>query len=637
MKMIDRQFLSYDGEGVTDEDGNHHYILLQNSEGERITGSSLATEECLDFLLNQAAKYPQRIHVIYGGGYDVTKWLREMPYENQVLLKKNGETFWEGTPSAFGVRKLYVVEYIPNKWFHLKGEDSEGIRRDIKIYDVMTFFQSSFIKALESRNIEVDPLIVSGKASRSDFSYNDLEEISKYCGLELYYLVMLCDALRAEFVEAGLNVYQWHGPGAVANAALSKFKVKQHHAKTPAEIEDAAAGAYYGGRFEHFYAGHFPAKVYVYDINSAYPHFIRQLPELARAMWERVEEFDPNSYGLWYCTYEPDDTEDDFVSPRPLPWRSPAGDIGYPRMVTGGWYHTVEAKYATSVEYGYVLRPGSDIKPFQFVEEMYETRKQWKRERRGGERALKLAMNSLYGKLAQRVGWNEETLEPPKWHQLFWAGFITANTRAMLWEAIKQAPDQIIAVETDSVMSAVPLKLNEGSGLGQWETEHVEWLTYIQSGIYFAGNQHGIMTPGKTKIRGLDAGTLDFAKVTAWLATGCKEPYTVPSHRFIALANPQRAKVGNWITATKSLGLAGGKRLHNVDTCESCQNSIPLSEALHRLEIPEFMGLTESSPHKLPWKAASLGVVEYEEMSTAEDAVIGWEPARRLDAVHKDD
>ena len=629
-KRVTRPFIALDGEGYTDDNGDHHYYLLKSSSGEEISGESLTSVQCLNFLLELAKDhFKEKPHyVIYGGGYDVTKWLVDMPYELQVELKTEGQTRWEVPGGPFGTMQVFVMEYIPNKWFVLYGTNQDGFQQHIKIYDVVSFFQAPFIKALQSRNIEVDPIIVSGKASRSTFTYDDLEEVTEYCALELEYLVILMNTLREEFREAELNVIQWHGPGAVANAALKKYKIGEHHVQLSGDIENAANNAFYGGRFEHFYAGHYAHKVYVYDINSAYPHFIRNLPSLEGATWERVTKFDPNSFGLWYCTYEPDDAETDLESPRPLPWRSERNTVSFPRRVVGGWYHTPEAALATDVEFGYVLRLATDDKPFAFISEMYNKRKVWKAEGRGGERALKLAMNSIYGKLAQRVGWNEDTMEPPKWHQLFWAGYITSSTRAMLWSAIRQSPRDIIAVETDSVMSRVPLTMEVGSDLGQWEMEKTEWLTYIQSGIYFAGSDAGILTPGKTKMRGLDAGTLHYDEIREWLREGATEPFSVPAHRFIALANPQRERVGNWVDGTKTVTLAGGKRLHLPDMCSACGKGIPLSEGLHPLEVPHGDGHAESSTHTVPWKLGGVGHPE-NDLQAAPDAIMDYDKERR--------
>jgi len=48
---------------------------------------------------------------------------------------------------------------------------------------------------------------------------------------------------------------------------------------------------------------------------------------------------------------------------------------------------------------------GSQERPFSWVTEMYDTRRDWKRRGISAQLALKLCMNSMYGKLAQRIGW----------------------------------------------------------------------------------------------------------------------------------------------------------------------------------------------------------------------------------------
>src|SRR3546814_6712081 len=67
----------------------------------------------------------------------------------------------------------------------------------------------------------------------------------------------------------------------------------------------------------------------------------------------------------------------------------------------------------------------------------------------------KLGPNSMYGKLAQRVGWKTDkdgNAHPPMSHCLPLAGWITSKCRASLMKAIMQIPlDRLIAVETDGV------------------------------------------------------------------------------------------------------------------------------------------------------------------------------------------
>ena len=51
-------------------------------------------------------------------------------------------------------------------------------------------------------------------------------------------------------------------------------------------------------------------------------------------------------------------------------------------------------------------------------------------------------------------------------------------------EAALQAPHEIVQFCTDAVFSKVPLTLDEGGGLGQWDCKQVEDLLTVQSGIY---------------------------------------------------------------------------------------------------------------------------------------------------------
>lgn len=386
-----RPFLAWDGEGWTDVDGEHRYMLLQAGTGQNISAPQLTTAEMLAFVIRVAAENPKTIHVIFGGGYDATHWLRDVPLEKRLELKETGKVSFFTHGKDGRTTNRYKIEYIPHKWTQITAWDWVTRKTvTVKIYDVMTFFQSSFMNALDSRDIEISEVIKSGKANRQNFTYHDLDEIREYCQMELEMLEELCYKLRDEFREAGINVTQFHGPGAVASAVFKTHKIRQHMQPPPIHIERALQRAYFGGRFEQFKAGHYEGKVYSYDIRSAYPDKIRNLPSLEGARWEYTTDYD-GSAGVWFCSH--DDGFPTDVVPYPLPWRGKAGNVGFPRINTGVWVWHFEAKHATRVHYGYKLILANDDKPFQFVAGMYSKRQQWKREGRGGERALKLALN----------------------------------------------------------------------------------------------------------------------------------------------------------------------------------------------------------------------------------------------------
>lgn len=583
---LTKPFIAWDGEGWTDTDGEHRYMYMANSLGQYMEAPELQTKACLNFLCKTGAQYPGAIHVIYGGGYDVTHWLRHMHYMWRDVLIDYSDVSWEG----------YRIKYVPNKWFTVSrttGTEEERRRESITVWDVMTFYQSSFIKALQSRGLSVPAEIEAGKAGRNSFTLDDLPFIHTYTGHELRLLVELCESLRAEFHEADIPLERYHGPGAVANAVMKQKSIINHKRVESDKSELLCMRAYFGGRFEPFKVGHYEGQVFQADIGSAYPHKIAQLPSLRNSHWEYRSSF-TGELGVWRTRYHNDG---DLHRPHPIPWRASTGAVGFPSHVDSVWLWTYEAVYADAQD-GYALILDNDERPFEFVTDYYQTRKQWKAEGRGGAHALKLAMNSLYGKMAQREGSQQDG--PPRYHQLAWAGMVTSATRAQLWDAMQLDPESVIAVETDSVTSTRRLDgLDYTPELGAWELAEYDWLTYLQSGVYWTNQGQNT----KIKTRGISAGELNHDQVMAYLAGDQSEPLVTTVRRFIGITNPQRAHYGQWLDTPRELALSsGGKRIHDSMRCPECARGIGLDKGLHTMFPNPVMGYGDSKPHPLPWR-----------------------------------
>ncbi len=594
-----RPFFAWDGEGWTDAGMDHHYMLLMNSSGAHIHAPELTALECLEFILREGAAHPKVIHIIYGGGYDAAMMLKDLPTELQTQLKDNNTVHYNVDAAPGVTPNSFKINYLPHKWLTISGYDWYSHKWvTVKIYDVMTYFQTSFIKALDSRELPVSDEIRSGKAARNTFTYDDVDEIRAYCQQELESLVQLADTLRAETQDAGVYVTQWHGPATIAKALFKRNKVQNHMHISTDEIERVAQHAYIGGHFEQFKAGHYAGKVYLADIRSAYPNALRQLPSLAGAKWEPVDNFTPEGMGVWLCEYLPLDI--DHTRPHPTPWRGPGGQVGYPAQNVQVWLWTPEADIpGVRVIRGYLLRPANAHKPFAYLESLYALRAQWKDAGRGGEKALKLGLNSSYGALAQRVGADPTKHGgKPAWHQLEWAGMVTSLTRRKLWDAIALNPASVIAVETDSIMTTMPLDLDYGDNLGQWELKEYEWVTYIQNGIYFTSEGVG---KTRSKTRGINAQEIQHPAVMEWLKDPT-EPLLTSSRQFIGLGNPRRNLYGQWQDSTKEVKVAGDKRRHNPHECPQCGDGATLAETLHTLTAAPQYGVTPSHPHPLPWR-----------------------------------
>lgn len=565
-------FVGWDGEGVTNAFGEHEYVLFANSNGDRIADANgLRTERIFDFIFSTARK--KSINVIYGAGYDWNMWLRDVPVDKLIELSDTGECQW----------KDYRLSWRKGKCFSVMADG-----QFFMFFDVVSFFQKSFVKAcreyLGDRFVNED-MIAENKMLRSGFRAKDLEDIIRYNDAELVNLVMLMDELRARLYKVGLKPSRWDGPGAVAVALFQRERVKEHITPLPPGVQEAAQYAYFGGRFEDFQYGSYHGTVIEYDLNSAYPSAMRELPSLAAGRWEYIEG-EPKEhihFGMWNITY---DGETNPNWPQPFPHREHGGQTSYPDEVIG-WYWSPE--YYAARDYcekwgGQITVHGvwywvedEPIRPFEFVEAIYAERQKLKAAKDGAHVGIKLALNSMYGKTAQQVGWRDtkDGVKIPPYHNLAWAGYTTAHCRAQILRAITQNPAAIVASETDAVFTLEPLDLPLGEELGAWGQVTFDSLCYVQSGTYFG------ISDGEevNKSRGFDRGELTRERVVAAVESGA-DAIEASLTRFIGLTLALvqgMHKWRTWETMRKNLSftpsLNDSKRWHAGDSgqAEPCK------------------------------------------------------------------
>lgn len=622
----DREFIAWDGEGEGGKGEASTYILFGNSTGMDISSPKLRASECLALIVDTAKQNPSAIHVWFAGTYDVTMILASIPEVKRTELIKDGTILW----------KQYVIEFMPKKWFQVYDRD-KGVR--VKIFDIFTFFACSAMKAWEDY-LGTDPRLAEvkrGKDARDTFSYADLPAIRRYMHLELELYVELVTQLRRLLSELDVHPTGWYGPGAVSGAVMKKFGVKNAMDKElPREIVEASQHAYFGGRFEQFKTGLYVGDVYSYDVRSAYPHALRMVPNLAKGFWvyhdgpedsqARVplagkvhEQYaGVSGFSLWHLRYRSRvDTATRIVQPHPLPYRDKRFTVHYPPNVEG-WYWGPEARQALRTNGDEIdvlgiwefCEEDKNDRPFAFLADLYDQRAQWKREGNRVQHAAKLILNSIYGKLAQRVGWNEEKFTSPTWHQLEWAGFATAMCRAMIAEAIAQKPDSVVAVETDGIYTTEALEFPEDKGrLGDWESEQYDGIMYVQSGVYWL-SQNGEWN--KVRIRGFSGGDVSRESVLEHLPT--LEPLHASTRRFAAITGfHNKDSMTQWLEAHPRIEWGGGgKRIHDEGCCGVCIRRsagndgdsealrVDVENSLHTLRVHYPHG-GFSTKHVLPW------------------------------------
>lgn len=519
------KFLAWDGEGLQLQ-YKQVYGLLANSDGDYIIDTEgISTRTCLEFLTSP--KYSNNtIHCCFGASYDVNMFLRDLPEE---LLRQlhigNKFVRWHEFELEYRARKSFTIRRLMmeernGKLYPVynKKKNRYVYLKIVTLWDVFGFFQKKFVGVLEEwtkntiyekkyKQAIID--IQTGKDKRGAFTVDEVESfVLPYCLVECEALRDIMKLLQSYLDQANLVLDRWDGAGAVAASLLKRENIKKHirigeHLEEepyPQEVELAGEYAYFGGWIEAFMLGHIDMPVYHYDIGSAYPCETADLKSLTQGKWlcrkykkpvKLTDKVLSNLTEDWLAHIHW--TNGHEIGPNPFSWRNEFGTVSRPVMGKGWqWSYEIKACYELDkqieiyVDTIYYFVPNKNCeKPFAFLHELYELRRKMKKEGNGVQMIYKLGMNSIYGKLAQSLGYNKERKLKPPYHCSLYAGMITSKTRAKIYRAVMQNPKAIISIATDGIYSLVPLKLDIGEGLGQWEHVTHDNMTIVQPGFYW--------------------------------------------------------------------------------------------------------------------------------------------------------
>lgn len=478
-----------DGEGVGRSP--HQYRLLgagsELGESRYVESTTeLGTKECLNFFLD----LPRNIRVFsFSFLYDLTLILKDLDDKTLYLLMHD--------ELRSGKRGPIAVSWEGYSLNYQRGKFTLGIgNRKVIIWDIWRFFQSSFVKALESWQVasqEQLDKIAHMKEHREEFDKQSWGEIRAYCLSECVNGAKLARKLDTAHRECGLELRNYFGAGSTAACLLKKMGVTRHEPDDAMKV--AVACAFFGGRFENAVIGPIREKVWSYDISSAYPYQLPFLPCLEHGNWEYTASR-PALEGAEAAIVKYSYDGPRGLSWAPFPHRLPDGSICFPESTLGGWVYLQEYLAGERLFPGvyfhgaWVYQRQCDCtSPFKDIPRYYRERVKLGKESKGI--VLKLGMNSCYGKLAQSVG------RKPPFQNWIWAGMITSNTRAMILDAMGLLPDMshLLMVATDGIYTTsritFPAPKETGTSdlpkpLGGWEEKLVpNGVFAARPGIYF--------------------------------------------------------------------------------------------------------------------------------------------------------
>lgn len=580
MRYQVRRVWGVDGEGK-DIDGRHRYVYLcayQRHTAQvydlRDHTAGLDTERCLLFLTD-LPHLRTDILAGYFFGYDVAMLLGDVAPPQLTVLHRAGFVVWRAPRSGI----LFYLEYHPGKSFfvgRLERPLARGERPHLvtwrwrghhwcHIEDVGSYSQQSFVKTLADWQIVDEATlgeIAAMKAKRGQFDQESPAAIERYCQMECAQLACYVSTLQDAVLGEGLTPSGWHGPGAIGTALLKRERVKERLSDGPDDLAHAVRCAYFGGRTENAVVGLLP-RVYNCDLQSAYPASLSGrlgdlvgLPDLGHGHWEHTMRYDPSTpWALWHVRWALPGVR---ALVMPFPVRTDRA-ISYP-MRGEGWYHASLVATASSycppgtltVLEGYCYQPeDATQRPFDFIQALAEQRVAYKAAGDSRHRTLKLALNSLYGKLAQH---SLHEGKPP--YQCYYAaGYVTAATQAeLLRQVYSDGHDgsDVVGFATDGLFTLEPRTRRVGAGLGEWEQNTpLEDVLIIQPGVYYARN-------GRTKSRGFHRESLNYDTVSAiWRDNGTLGRVTYGERRFVGIGacagHGIYEQYGQWIESQREV------------------------------------------------------------------------------------
>lgn len=633
-QLADRKVIAWDMEGMSLSglDSPQHPVMFGcSAEPEQVLiDKCLSTRAMCEHIVEIGEKYPNALHVGYAFKYDANMIIYGLSEQHIVKLWKTNHVSFR-----FDSEYVWSIRWIPGKMFTVSKrwgkKRNTRAKVSVTIYDYSSFFGGKFIDAAESilgKELTEDDrdVIAHGKANRGDNEWEDLKDVHYYWLREIQLIRRTFEVFRDVMTKAGFPLSQWYGPGALANYINTSRRIHPHLGGVqqtggfmPNTVHEAAKIAFSGGRFELFQAGRVTGPIYASDISSAYPYALTKIPSLHpdEGQWEYVSSVAKIArFGVYHVKFRSPQASPIEYRPMPLFWRDNRGLISYP-AVTHGWYWSPEAAMIQRISgaeiiEGWEWRSNERVFPWAFLQEMYD-----ERMRIGKKNLLsmpfKLGPNSLYGKYAQTVGWNQKEMLPPKSHALSVAGWTTSYCRAMLHSAILQNPMSVISVETDAIYSTERLSLPYGTQLGEWSTEVYDEMIYLQSGMYHY-KQDGVWKGVRS--RGMNRGEFPQSQADSYLKLlrGGEEwpslelwtnPKFIGAGAAIAAKEPLREIMCSWRSQKKEFTLGDtGKRMHVAKACPECRDGTSPYDKPHRLAIrSRSNGHTMSVPRSLPWES----------------------------------
>jgi len=443
-------------------------------------------QDVLDFLTQR--RFTRSLNTFYNLQFDaecLLKWDKDVTRG----VAESGESFYDTTRIRYIKGKLLRIAELTGH-----GRDGKEKRRTYTFYDAAQFYRLTLANAAQ-QYLGKSAMVAMKEDRARLFQLHKMPEIMSYCQNDALLTKELTDRLVISLRAVDLETKRLTSSGQLSQIYALQNSDIPKSITLPRRIADMYWEAFHGGWFDTYKKGTMPA--WSYDIKSAYPFYLSQLPDVSKGDWyPRLDEAAEMGVIKVLVTKSPRDC-------LPLAFTGMGCSTYFYIDEPVEYYMTYTEFFQLEQDFG--LEPlefyafsshGTPVYPYKTLVDKLFTRKEALRGDDHAYRTAKELINSLYGKTC------EKRKEKGKWRtgRLFnpcYATETTARTRMQIYKDFHASREDLISVATDGVFTTHPINVPTGINLGDWSPELTgQDFTIIQTGIYESKG-------GKTKARGL--------------------------------------------------------------------------------------------------------------------------------------
>ncbi len=447
--------------GIDTETDIGNIFLIADSQGNYLD-QNITFETIVKFLFRHEGRWI----FFYNLGYDAECILKLLPKEilQSYLWKKELCFQYNG----------FRIHYIERRKLTISKN-----HHSINCYDIAQYYENAPLADAYAKNIKnLDSEYLQMKKKRnilSKFYYSrHKNQVRDYCIQDCIFTRDLAE----HWIKTFYDVFQFYSANWISAGYLAEKVLINNGINIPLfneteyEVQEMARKSFYGGRFELIRRG-FIGECYLYDVNSAYPYALTTIQDFIKGRWIRANRVLNNAaIGFFYIHTN--------VSPKvkiaPFPFRKKNGTICYPSgqfktFVTLDELRAIndpQIQYKILESYQFIPNKNS-IRPFKnFIESMYQKRLHLKQQNNPLQQPIKIILNSIYGKTAQKTNQMMGNLFNP-----VIASYVTGFVRAQLYSFVKKygLENDVVAFATDSIACRKKIEGLDSPELGQMKLD----------------------------------------------------------------------------------------------------------------------------------------------------------------------